>query len=282
MCALRIVVDDACEVPADLAAQRGMPVVPLVVRFGEEVYDDGTITRDEFWAKAETVAHPQTSQPAPARFEQAFRSVVEAGDEVLCVAITSKHSGTYNSAWLAAQQFPGKVTVFDSHFVSWGSAFLALEAADMADAGEPVGKIVRHLEACREAVQFPILLNTVEWIRKGGRADRLIPMLERVLRVFNIKPILTFGDGELKILGTVRSYERGLTRLMELTDARAPYKRLAIFHTRQPEAAQEYADRVAQRFSFPREQIFVAEVGPAISSHVGPKAMAIIGLPANL
>ncbi len=282
MCALRIVVDDGTEVPAELAAKHRMVVVPLVVRFGQEVYADGQLSLDEFWHKAQTVAHPETSQPPVGAFEKVFRQLVGQGDEVLCVTITSKHSGTFNSAWAAAQQFPGKVSVFDSLYVSWGSAFLALKAAEAAEGGEPLPAILRRLEVYRSNMQFPILLNTVEYIRRGGRADRLIPMLEQVLRVFDIKPIINFVDGELKILGTARSYERGLARLLDLMAVRAPYQDLAVFHTRQPEAALAFADRVAEHLSFPRERIYVTEVGPAIASHAGPKAMAPIGVPAGI
>ncbi len=282
MCALRIVVDDGCEVPAEFVARHHMVVVPLVVRFGDEVHDDGTMTLDEFWHKAVTVAHPQTSQPSVGTFERAFRPLVEGGDEVLCIAITSKHSGTYNSAWAAAQSFPGKVTVFDSLYVCWGSAWLAIKAAEMADAGEPLEKIVKRLEVLRANMQFPILLNTIEWIRKGGRADRVIPMLEKVLRVFDIKPIITFIDGELKIVSTVRSYERGMARIADLMAAKGPYQDLAVFHTRQPDVVMALADRLADRLNFPREQIQISEVGPVIASHAGPRAVAGIGVPAGL
>ena len=282
MCALRIVVDDGCEVPPELVARYRMEVVPLVVRFGEEVHDDGTITIDEFWSKARTIAHPQTSQPSSGVFQEIFEELVDGGDEVLCITITSKHSGTFNSAWVASQQFPGKVTVFDSLFVSWGSGGLAVKAAEMAEAGEPLPAILERLEVYRDNVQMPILLNTIEYIRRGGRADRLIPMLEKVLQVFNIKPVLTFIDGELKILGTVRSYEKGLCRVLDIMAERAPYETLAVLHTRQLDAALDFADRLAERVDHPRESIYVTEVGPVLATHAGPQVMAAIGLPAGL
>ncbi len=282
MCALRIAADAGCEVPEHLVQQYRMKVVPLVVRFGDEVHDDGRLTIDEFWSKARTIAHPQTSQPSVGTFEQAFREIVEAGDDVLCITITSKHSGTFNSAWLAAQQFPGKVTVYDSLAVSWGSGFLALKAAEMAAAGEPLAGIISRLDTFRSNMQFPILLNTIEYIRRGGRADHLIPMVERVLRVFSIKPILTFVDGHLKILCTARSYERGMNRMLELVTPRAPYQELALFHTRQPEVAAAFADRLAAHVSYPRERIFVTEVGAVLATHAGPQALGIIGVPEGI
>jgi DegV family protein with EDD domain len=282
MCALRIVIDAGFEVPADLVARHRLKVVPLVVRFGDEVHDDGTLSLEEYWTKALTVAHPQTSQPSSGAFEKVFRELVEAGDDILCITITSKHSGTFNSAWVAAQQFPGKVTLFDSLYVSWGSAWLALKAAEMVEAGEPVSAILPRLEAIRSNIQLPILLNTIEYVRKGGRANRLIPMLEKVLRAFSIKPILSFVDGELKIVGTARSYERGIARLLDLMADRAPYQKLAVLHTRQPEIAEAFADRLAERVSFPREQVYIAEVGPVLASHAGPKVLACSGVPEGI
>lgn len=282
MCALRIVVDDGCEVPPDEAARYRIKSVPLVVRFGDEVYENGQLTLDEFWSKAQSVVHPQTSQPPSGLFQEAFRTVVEEGDDVLCITITSKHSGTYNSAWLAAQQFPGKVTVYDSLSVTWGSGLLALKAAEAAEAGAPLPEIIERLDVFRSNMQFPILLNTIEYIRRGGRADQLIPMVERVLQVFNIKPILTFVEGQLKILGTVRSYERGLSRLLELMSERAPYQELAVFHSRQPEVGQTFADRLAAHFAYPRERLFVTEVGAVLAAHAGPRALGVIGVPAGI
>lgn len=282
MCALRVVVDDGCDVPPDLVEKHRMRVVPLVVRFGEEVYDDGSISIDEFWArKAESGHHPQTSQPATGLFQSIFEELVEGGDEVLCVTITSKHSGTFNSAWLAAQQFPGRVAVYDSLAVSWGSGWLAVRAAELAEAGEGLPAVLEQLDRDRSRLLFPIVLDTIEDIRRGGRADRLIPVVERVLQIFSIKPLLTFVDGELKMVGTVRSYERGLDRLLDVIAAKAPYRKLAVFHTRQQAAAEEFADRLAERVGYPRAGMYVTETGPALASHAGPRAMAAIGLPAE-
>lgn len=283
MCALRIVVDDGCDVPDDLVEKHRMRVIPLVVRFGDEVFDDGRMTRDEYWARKDrSSSHPQTSQPASGTFLKVFQDLVQGGDDVLCVVITSKHSGTFNSAWLAAQQFPGRVTVYDSLFVSWGSGWLAVRAAELAEAGESLPAILQHLDTFRSAMLFPILLDTIEDIRRGGRADRLIPVVEKVMQVFNIKPLITFIDGELKMIGTVRSYEKGLSRLLDMMAEKAPYEKLAVFHTRQQQAAEEFADRLAERVGYPRDQMYVTETGPVLATHAGPKAMAAIGLPAGV
>lgn len=277
---LRIVIDDASDIPEDLVERHKITVMSLVVRFGDEVCDDGSMTIDEFWAKkARTGLHPQTSQPASGRYAAVFRELVETGNDVLCIAITSKHSGTYNSAWLAAQQFPGRVTVFDSLSISWGEGWLAVKAAEAAESGADLPEVLRRLERYRSSIRFPILLDTIEDVRRGGRADRVIPLVEKLLRVFSIKPLLTLVDGELKMLGTARSYEKGLSRMLDIMDEGAPYENLAVFHTRQPEAASAFADWLAERVHFPRERIRITEVGPALATHAGPRAMAAIGVP---
>ncbi len=112
---IAIVTDSACDLPEGLQNRHGIKVVPLVVRFGTEVYLDGQLTLGEFWNKArQGPPHPETSQPSAGMFEEAFAPLVEQGYHIICLVITSKHSGTFNSAYAASQSFPGQVTVFDT------------------------------------------------------------------------------------------------------------------------------------------------------------------------
>lgn len=278
MAHVRMVTDSACDLPRDVVERYGITVVPLVVVFGQEEYPDLALSPDEFWAKAVAV-HPQTSQPSPGVFAAAYRPLIEAGHDVVCITITSKHSGTYNSACAAAAGFPeGRVAVFDSLSLSLGQGVQVLEGARRAEAGASLEEVVRHLHDVRSRVHVRILLNTLEYLERGGRAAALMPVVKRVARALNIKPLLSLVDGELKLLGAARSYEKGLQRLLDEAKALAPFEVAGVLHARRPEAAADLAQRLAQATGFPRQSITVAETGSVLSSHGGPGVLGVIVL----
>ena len=132
---IHIVTDSSCDLPRRLVERFKITVVPLIVRFGEEVYQDGELSVEEFWEKAAGPHHPQTSQPSLGTFESLFERLVGQGKQVLCLTITGKHSGTFNTARLAARRFGEKVRVFDSFSLSLGLGIQALAAAQAARAG---------------------------------------------------------------------------------------------------------------------------------------------------
>lgn len=276
MAQVRIVTDSAADLTAETVAEYGITVVPLVVRFGEEVYADARMTSDEFWAKVASSPHqPGTSQPPMGVFEEAFGSLVEAGHPALCVALTSKHSGTYSTAYAAAQRFGGRVKVVDSLSLSLGQGELALVAARAANAGLSLDQVAEAVEDAKSRSHLLILLNTVEYIRRGGRADAIIPVLDRVTKMLNIKPILNVVDGRLGLHSLTRSYERGLVRLRRAAAELVPVERLAVGHIRCPELAERTARLLAEELDFSLEQIRIVEAGPLLSTHGGPKVVGV-------
>lgn len=276
MAQVRIVTDSAADLTAETVAEYGITVVPLVVRFGEEVYADAQMTCDEFWAKvASSPHHPGTSQPPMGVFEDAFGRLVKAGHPVLCVALTSKHSGTYSTAYAAAQRFGGRVKVVDSLSLSLGQGELALAAARAANAGFSLDRVAEIVKDVKSRSHLLILLDTVEYIRRGGRADAIIPILDRVTKMLNIKPILNVVDGRLGLHSLTRSYERGLVRLRRAAAELVPVERLAVGHIRCPELAEQTARLLAEELDFPLEQIRIVEAGPLLSTHGGPKVVGV-------
>ena len=237
MTSVSIVTDSCCDISESEAKELGITVVPVVVNFGKETYTDFDLSRDEFWKMTEEVCHPQSSQPPVGAFVEAFRPLVEAGQEVVCVTVTGKLSGTYNSASTAAQQFDGQVTVMDSLGISWGIARQALAAREAAEAGRSVQEIAEILVDIRERSHMFLLFDTIEYLERGGRASRAMPAIKRVIRFLGIKALLTVVDGELKLLGAVRSFQRGLTRLQEEVLALGPLETLAVVHIRRPQLA---------------------------------------------
>jgi len=275
MADVRIVTDSSWDMPQEEMERHSITVVPLVVIFGQEEYLEPDLTRDEFWAKAATV-HPKTSQPSPGDFEAAYRELVDAGHDVVCVTITGKHSGTYNSAHTAAANFPpDQVAVVDSWAISWGHGFQVLAAARLAESGASVAEIVEYLADMQSRTHLFILFDTMEYLERGGRAALLMPVVKRVARAFNIKPIINVVDGELTLRSAVRSFDKGTQRLVEEAGALAPFETLSVLHVRNPDGAETLRLRLAEAFDLAPETIGVGEIGAALSCHGGPGLTAI-------
>jgi DegV family protein with EDD domain len=275
---VRVVVDSGSDLPPRLAKLYGITVVPLVVRFGEQTFLDTDLSRDDFWHHASGRFHPQTSQPSVGTFENAFEALIQDGAIVLCIAITARHSGTYNAAWAAAQRFPGKVLPWDSQSLSLGITPQAIEAATMAQEGHSLQDIVERLEHVRRNTRVTILLDTIEYVRRGGRLEKMIAVAERLVQFLEIRPLLHIIKGQVRILGAARSYRQGLRRLLNEALAAGPLCRLAVVHTRRPDDAAGLAERLSQKTTLPKEEILICEAGPTLSTHAGPGAVGVVAV----
>lgn len=275
---VRIVTDSSCDLSQRLVEKFKIAIVPLVVRFGKEVYQDGELSTQEFWKKAAGAHHPQTSQPSVGAFEQVFERLVAQGKQVLCVTITGKHSGTFNAASLAAQRFGEAVRVFDSFSLSLGLGIQALTAAQAARAGRSAQEILTALEDMRARMRVMFVFDTLENLRRGGRADGFISVVDRMTRALNIKPIINMVDGQLRLMGAARSFQGGLRRVLNTVEQLKPLEHLAVVHTRVPDRAQAMADQLAERVGFPRERIWVEETGAALASHGGAGVIGVLAV----
>jgi DegV family protein with EDD domain len=215
---VRIVTDSSCDLPRRLVERFKIAVAPLTVHFGSAVYEDGELSVEEFWQKAAGPHHPRTSQPSVGKFEQLFEGLVAQGKQVLCLTITSKHSGTFNAAHLAAQRFGQAVRVFDSLSLSLGLGLQALTAAQAAQAGGSMQELLALLEDMRARMRLMIVLDTLENLRRGGRADGFIAVVDRMTRALNIKAVINVVEGQLRLLGAARSFQRGLRRVLNLVE----------------------------------------------------------------
>jgi DegV family protein with EDD domain len=272
---IAIVTDTGADLTPAQQAQYGITVVPLIVRFGTETYQDNQLPLDEFWAKVrQGPPFPGTSQPPTGLFEEAFRSLIAQGNHVLCLCITSKHSGTVNSAYAAAQSFPGQVTVVDTLSLTLAQAHQAITASRMAAQGHSLEEILARLESIRARTYFGIALDTIEYLRRGGRADQVMPVLERVCRMLNIKPLLAVVDGQLKLLSAARSREKSWQHIIQELSKHVPAEAVIVAHTRLAAEAPGFARMLAAQLNFPLEQIPIAETGAILSSHAGPGVMA--------
>jgi len=272
---VKVVADSTCDLSHAEADSLGILMVPLSVSFGPEVYYDGQLSQDEYWEKAKGPFWPKTSQPPAGAFEEVFARHTEAGYDVVCVTLLSRYSGAYGTACAAAGRFQGRVSVIDSGSVSTGLAWQAMAAAEAAAQGHAREEIVGLVKGIARRIRFYAMLDTIENVRKGGRLSRLMPMMDRLMRVFDLKIVLVMADGELGLVGAARSYERAVERLQEDTLARAPLERIAVFHTRASQRASALADTLAEMSGLAREQIRVVEGGPVLACHAGPKVLGV-------
>lgn len=198
---VRIVVDSTCDlVPA---LRERVRVAPLTVHFGETDYVDGVeLTAHEFYEKlATSKVMPSTSQANPTVFGAIFEEAVNAGDEVVCVTVSSRLSGTYQSAVIAADDFEGKVFVVDSQNVALSSAILVEFGLRLADEGKGAKEIAEELTALSGKARLFAVVDTLEFLQRGGRVSKTVALAGGLL---SIKPIIGIVDGKVEMVGKAR------------------------------------------------------------------------------
>ena len=208
---VQIIIDSTVDLPDD--ARGAYRVVPLTVHFGDEAFVDGvTIDRERFYERlVESDILPTTSQATPASFDEVFREVARAGDSAVVLTISSKLSGTYQSACIAADGYEN-IYVVDSQTVAIGSGILAEYALQCARSGMDAAQIVRRLEKKRQDVCLLALLDTLEYLKRGGRISKTVAFAGGLL---SIKPVVTVQDGEILVVGKARGSKQGNNLLME-------------------------------------------------------------------
>lgn len=210
MC-VRIIVDSSTDVSEK--NREKIQFVPLTVRFGDKEYLDGVeISKHQFYEMlVESDALPTTSQATPAAFAEYLESVASAGDSAVVITLSSKLSGTYQSAVLAAEDYPN-IYVVDSQSVAIGTGVLAQYAVELAQQGMGAEEIAQELTQQREKVCVVALLDTLEYLKKGGRISKTVAFAGGVL---NIKPVVTVQDGAVALIGKARGSRNGNNLLVE-------------------------------------------------------------------
>jgi len=273
--AVRIVTDTSCDLPPQLddeLRRLGVVVIPFSFRFGLEESWDKSMTMQEFLARAKKV-WPTTSVPSAGVFAQVFRSAIEAGDQVVCITITGNHSATYSTALAAGQQFPlGQVTVVDSRTLSVGQGLLVLAAARAAAAGASPTEIAGVIDAVRSRLHLYMMLDTVEYVVRGGRASRVAGLMASLLR---IRPILTLLDGELTMLDRARGKKAAEQKLIDLAKSHLPAESLTVAHIACEAEGRALLAELARQSGHPENEILLVETGMVIATHGGPGTLGI-------
>ena len=276
MSKVAIVTDSSPNIPAEIIAENNIHVVPLTVIWGEENFYDGVdISPVEFYKRLETAkVMPSTSQPSVADFEVIFRSLHEQGYEILAVLISEDLSGTISSATQAKKLLPdAKIEIVNSKSLAMDLGFQVLLAARAANQGASLEECKQLAEDARDRGGIIFVLDTLEFLHRGGR----IGVSKRFMgTVLNVKPVLTIEDGKITPLDSVRTQKKALEAIVDMIEERTKgHKnvRLATLHANNPETAQFILDKATERIN-PVEQIF-SELSPVIGTHAGPGAVGL-------
>ena len=273
---IQIVIDSTTDLPAQAAEQ--VKIVPLTIHFGEQQYVSGVdIDARSFYEKlVESDVLPTTSQPTPAAFADAFQAAVEAGDEVVCITISSKLSGTFQSASIAAMDFPGKVFVVDSRTVTLGCGILTQYALELAKQDISARELAQRVEKKREKVRLLALLDTLEYLKKGGRISATVAFAGGLL---NIKPVICVAEGEVKLLGKARGSRQGSNLLVQQIEKAGGVDfdlPVLLGYTGLSDAMlKKYMEDSAQLWQGRVDSLPVSIVGSVVGTHAGPGAVAV-------
>lgn len=215
MANITIITDSASDISQN--NNKGVTVLPMTITFGEENYEDGvSLTPDSFYMKLiESSALPKTSQVSPYAFGQAYENALKSADYVIVITLSSKLSGTYQSACIAADDYDGRVFVIDSENVTVGEQILVDYALSLIDKGIEVNTIVSQLNTIKKRIRLVALLDTLEYLKKGGRISSGAAFLGNVL---SIKPVIAIVDGEVSFLGKARGSKQGNNFLIQQVD----------------------------------------------------------------
>lgn len=273
---IRIITDSASDITG--AANTQLTVLPMRINFGEEEYLDGvTISHHEFYEKLiESDTLPVTSLISPAVFEEAFEKAVGNGEKVIAITISGRLSGTYQSAILAAAQFEGNVFVIDSLNAAIGEQILVNYALELVNKGMSAKEIVQTLNDAKKHIHILALLDTLEYLKKGGRISKTVAFVGGAL---SIKPVVTVIDGEVALLGKARGSKNGnnfLIKEIEKINGVDFGRPFCLGYTGLSDALlQKYIEDSKALFAEHTNELPVCSIGATIGTHVGPNAIAV-------
>lgn len=272
---VRIIIDSTSDLSPEV--RNRMEIVPLTVHFGDEEYIDGaTISYKEFYEKLiESDVLPSTSQAPPAAFAEVFEKVVDAGDSAVVITIASKLSGTCQSAMIAAQEYPEQIYVVDSQTVAIGAGILAELGLQLADSGMSAKEIAEQLTKEREKVCLIAMLDTLEYLKKGGRISKTAAFAGGVL---NLKPVICVKDGEIITLGKARGSKQANNQLVsEIQKAGGVdfSKPVMLGYTGLSDMLlQKYIEDSKALWEEGTSELRTTCIGSVIGTHAGPGAVA--------
>ena len=279
--AVKIVTDSLSDITSDLAQELGITVVPLTVFFGHESFlDRVTMTTDEFYHR---LTHgniwPTTTQPPPGDFINVYNRLAKETDEILVIVVSTKLSGTYQSAMQAKSMIEEKcrIEVVDSLTVAMGLGLIVISAAKAAKAGADLDALADLVRKAMPRSHVTAYFDTLKYLAKGGRIGKAQGLLGAML---SIKPILTVKDGEMSPVTRLRSRAAGMDYLYNSAASYSHIEELAVEHCTTPDEADKLVERLSS--VFPKERIYRSTLSPVLGTYAGPDALVVTVLEAEV
>lgn len=274
---LRILTDSTADLPAALAQRMQVEIIPLQVTFEDgETYQDGLeLSPDEFYERlAQCHKLPSTSQPSPERFEEAFKEAQESGDELIAILLSSKISGTFQSAQIASSLVDyDKIYLIDGLSATLGNQLLVRLAVELRDEGRSAGEIVSILEDEKHKVRLLAVVDDLKYFRKGGRLSGAEAFAGTLL---GIKPVVGMKNGQVGLVGKARGMPGAYVALFKLLDQEGgldPDKRYLVGYAAHHRAVEPIQKYLIGNLHLPAAEVF--HIGPVIGTHAGPGAAGI-------
>jgi DegV family protein with EDD domain len=266
---IKVITDSTSDISPELAKKLNIRVVPVYVRFGDKIYRDGVdIQSSEFYQLLQTTStHPATSQPNPEDFANVYAEYLKTSDGIVSIHISSRISGTFNSATLAKKMLGDShpLEVIDSKFNSAGLGLVVTGAARLAQAGANFTEIVNEARRAVSQVRMYGMFETMKYLARSGRVNKTIAAASRIL---NVMPLLTFHDGEIVRAGLVRTIGKGMDHIHDFVKRNIPISEITIAHSEVAEQAATLKQRLLEFIG--EEKILVTELGAGLGVHGGP------------
>jgi DegV family protein with EDD domain len=274
---VKIVIDSASDLPVAWLQALDIAVIPAFVNFGQESFaDDGiALSRAEFYRRlAESSELPHTAAPPSAIIEDVIGAQLAKAERVIVFTLSAKFSSLHNGVRAAAARVdPVRVTVVDSGTVSMGEGWQALAAAEAAARGDSYEQVLRIAESVRERTRLVPVIDTLEYLRRGGRISRVVAGLGGLLQ---IKPMLDVGgEGQVTVIARTRTMTKAVQGLLDLTRSQGPLERLALLHSDYPEGAALLETALKDILPAGERCLMIGDVATAIGTHVGPGCVGV-------
>jgi DegV family protein with EDD domain len=274
---VKIIIDSAADISKSEAESLGIEMLPVIISFGDKDYYDGeNLTATEFYEKlASSNVVPKTAQVNPFRWEEAFARFTENGDEVLAITISSKLSGTYQSACQASEKFNGKVRVVDSLNACAGERLLCEYAISLAKEGLSLNEIADKLEENKGRIKVLAVIGTLEYLKKGGRISAVAAFAGEIL---SLKPLIAVIDGEVKVTGKAMGFRKGLALLnKQIDDTKGIDFSMPIsaIYSGETENLEKFIQTSQRIWEGVDGEIPKSQLGATIGTHIGPGVAGI-------